>query len=91
MLYTEANTAVKLVPSPKCNWEQVVFCESVESRQLQHEVSACLRNVLGVSVASRRLDSQCKYALVACGVAHIYLRITSLRGYIEKIWVGNER
>jgi len=33
-----------------------------------------------------RVDSQCKYALVARGQADVYLRLPSKRGYVEKIW-----
>ncbi len=33
-----------------------------------------------------RIDSQCKYAVVARGQAHVYLRLPSKRGYVEKIW-----
>ena len=33
-----------------------------------------------------RIDSQCKYAVVARGQADVYLRLPSKRGYVEKIW-----
>lgn len=38
------------------------------------------------AVPTVRVDSQCKYALVARGQADVYLRLPSKRGYIEKIW-----
>ena len=33
-----------------------------------------------------RLDSQCKYAVVARGQAEVYLRLPSKKGYVERIW-----
>jgi 3'(2'), 5'-bisphosphate nucleotidase len=33
-----------------------------------------------------RLDSQCKYAVVARGQADVYLRLPSKKGYVERIW-----
>ena len=33
-----------------------------------------------------RLDSQCKYAVVARGQADAYLRLPTKKGYVERIW-----
>ncbi|MFG0306593.1 MAG: 3'(2'),5'-bisphosphate nucleotidase [Phycisphaerales bacterium JB040] len=33
-----------------------------------------------------RIDSQCKYAVVARGQADAYLRLPTRKGYVEKIW-----
>lgn len=33
-----------------------------------------------------RIDSQCKYAVVARGQADAYLRLPTRRGYVERIW-----
>jgi 3'(2'), 5'-bisphosphate nucleotidase len=33
-----------------------------------------------------RIDSQCKYAVVARGQADAYLRLPTRKGYIERIW-----
>jgi len=41
------------------------------------------REVIGESV---RLDSQCKYAVVARGQADAYLRMPTKPGYVERIW-----
>lgn len=41
---------------------------------------------LGIT-AVIQMDSQCKYAMVARGSAHIYIRRATRRGYREKIWV----
>lgn len=35
---------------------------------------------------SVRLDSQCKYAVVARGQADAYLRLPTKKGYVERIW-----
>ena len=43
-------------------------------------------NQLGVKQDSIKLDSQVKYAVVARGQGHIYLRIPTLEHYKEKIW-----
>ena len=41
---------------------------------------------LGISVEYARLDSQCKYAVVARGQADAYLRMPTRKDYVEKIW-----
>lgn len=61
-------------------------CESVESGHSDQEGSARLMASLGAVGAPRRLDSQCKYALVARGSADVYLRLPTRAGYEEKIW-----
>lgn len=63
-----------------------VFCESFESAHTAHGVSADVVRTLGVAVAPVRLDSQCKYAVVARGDAGVYMRLPTRRDYEEKIW-----
>ena len=41
---------------------------------------------LGLAVEYARLDSQCKYAVVARDQADAYLRIPTRKDYVEKIW-----
>jgi 3'(2'), 5'-bisphosphate nucleotidase len=41
---------------------------------------------LGAASIPMRLDSQCKYALVARGQADAYLRLPTGKPYVEKIW-----
>ena len=41
---------------------------------------------LGLAVEYARLDSQCKYAVVARGQADVYLRMPTRKDYVEKIW-----
>jgi 3'(2'), 5'-bisphosphate nucleotidase len=40
----------------------------------------------GPPAAPLRLDSQAKYAVVARGQAHAYLRLPTRKGYVERIW-----
>ena len=41
---------------------------------------------MGIIKEPVRIDSQCKYAVVARGDASIYLRLPTRPGYQEKIW-----
>ena len=65
---------------------QAVFCESFESAHTAHGVSAEVVQTLGVAVDPARLDSQCKYAVVARGEASVYMRLPTRWDYEEKIW-----
>ncbi len=65
---------------------QLRFCESVESGHSRHDWAGSVVAALGVLAAPRRMDSQCKYALLATGVAEVYLRLPTRPGYQEKIW-----
>lgn len=62
------------------------FCESVEKAHTNQSVSARIAAVAGLSPEPYRIDSQCKYAVVAMGEACLYLRVPTKRGYREKIW-----
>jgi 3'(2'), 5'-bisphosphate nucleotidase len=42
--------------------------------------------LLGIKKAPLRIDSQVKYALLALGMADIYLRIPRQKEYREKVW-----
>jgi 3'(2'), 5'-bisphosphate nucleotidase len=63
-----------------------VFCESVEAAHAAHSDQAEIAARLGISRPSVRIDSQCKYAIVARGDASIYLRLPRNRDYREKVW-----
>jgi 3'(2'), 5'-bisphosphate nucleotidase len=63
-----------------------MFCESVESGHSAHSDSARVADLLGITRAPFRIDSQCKYAAVARGDASIYLRLPTRKDYQEKIW-----
>ncbi|MBI2487063.1 MAG: inositol monophosphatase family protein [Deltaproteobacteria bacterium] len=62
------------------------FCESVESAHSSHSDAALITEILGVTAPPVRIDSQCKYAVIARGDASIYLRLPTRADYVEKIW-----
>lgn len=64
----------------------VRMCESVESGHTAHDASAEVLDRIGARSAPVRIDSQCKYAVVAGGRADAYLRLPTRPGYREKIW-----
>ncbi len=66
--------------------DEACFCESVESGHSRHDWAESVAQALGISKASVRMDSQCKYAAIARGDADIYLRLPTRPGYEEKIW-----
>lgn len=59
--------------------------ESFEPGHTSHGLSAALRAGLQLHPESLRVDSQCKYAMLARGDASLYLRKPK-EGYQEKIW-----
>ncbi|RME35308.1 MAG: 3'(2'),5'-bisphosphate nucleotidase [Gammaproteobacteria bacterium] len=61
------------------------ICESVESGHSRHDLSARVVEALG-GLPPLRLDSQCKYGVVARGQAHAYLRLPTRPGYVERVW-----
>lgn len=70
-------------------WEPgmpVSLCESVDSGHSDHAATAAIISKIGTTGAPARLDSQCKYAVVARGQADVYLRLPTTRGYVERIW-----
>lgn len=62
------------------------LCESVEKAHSSHDASSRILDRLGRHADPARLDSQCKYAVVARGQADAYLRMPTKPGYIERIW-----
>jgi 3'(2'), 5'-bisphosphate nucleotidase len=64
----------------------IVCCESVESGHSKQDRTAAVLAACGSAAAPVRLDSQCKYAVVARGQAHAYLRLPTKAGYVERIW-----
>ena len=62
------------------------FCESVEKGHSAHAWSEQIAQAIGIHADPIRLDSQCKYAVVAQGQAAVYLRLPTRKGYQEKIW-----
>jgi 3'(2'), 5'-bisphosphate nucleotidase len=65
---------------------RAILCESVETGHSAHEHTAAICARLGLTAPTVRMDSQCKYAVVARGDASIYLRLPRSAGYREKSW-----
>ena len=61
-------------------------CESVEAAHSRLDDTGRIVQHLGAQGTPARLDSQCKYAVVARGQAEAYLRLPTRRDYVEKIW-----
>jgi 3'(2'), 5'-bisphosphate nucleotidase len=61
-------------------------CESVEAAHSKQDDTARILEYLKSPAAPVRLDSQCKYAVVARGQADAYLRLPTRADYREKIW-----
>lgn len=72
--------------SPSTDPKEALFCESFESTHTSHGDTARVARHLGITKPSVRMDSMCKYAIVARGDATFYLRIPSQKSYVEKIW-----
>ena len=68
------------------NPANAVVCESVVAAHAAHSVQAGIARRLGISAPPYRIDSQCKYAVVARGEASIYLRLPRDTSYREKVW-----
>lgn len=62
------------------------ICESVEKAHSNQSDAARIVAELGGDPTPVRLDSQCKYAVVARGQADAYLRLPTRPGYVERIW-----
>ncbi len=62
------------------------ICESVEAAHSRIDDSGRIVEYLAAHGTPARLDSQCKYAVVARGQAEAYLRLPTRSDYIEKIW-----
>ena len=68
------------------NPADAVVCESVVAAHAAHSVQAGIAERLGITAPPYRIDSQCKYAVVARGEASIYLRLPRDTSYREKVW-----
>lgn len=61
-------------------------CGSVEKAHSKQSDTQRILEHLGEDHAPVRLDSQCKYGVVARGQADAYLRMPTGASYVEKIW-----
>jgi 3'(2'), 5'-bisphosphate nucleotidase len=76
----------KVEVAPTLNLQEIRIAESFESGHSAHGKSADIAATLGIQTPPLRIDSQCKYAAVACGDASLYLRLPVGEHYEEKIW-----
>jgi len=77
---------VPVSASPGSDLAHLRVCESVEAGHSRLDDTARIVEYLGAGGRPARLDSQCKYAVVARGQADAYLRLPTQRSYVEKIW-----
>ncbi len=82
----EATAAPQPVGARQDNDTALRVCESVEAAHSKHSVTARVVEAMQVDAESIRVDSQCKYGLVARGQADVYLRFPTDASYVEKIW-----
>lgn len=66
--------------------QPISVCESVESGHSRQDDTTRILEKLGPTREPTRLDSQCKYAVVARGQADAYLRMPTKQDYVERIW-----
>ncbi|HES60128.1 MAG: 3'(2'),5'-bisphosphate nucleotidase [Calditrichaceae bacterium] len=68
--------------------ELIRFLESVEAAHANHGLQGQIMDALGEKAQSVRFDSQVKYAVLAQGIAEVYLRLPNelKPDYREKIW-----
>ena len=79
-------SSAKIHVSDITDSQEASFCESVESSHSSHGDAEKIAEILGVTKPPIRIDSQCKYAVIARGDASIYLRLPTRKDYVEKIW-----
>jgi 3'(2'), 5'-bisphosphate nucleotidase len=87
--HTPANpsaTPVRLHVARERSVREMRVCESVEAAHSRQDETARIVEYLQSSGQPARLDSQCKYAVVARGQADAYIRLPTRADYVEKIW-----
>lgn len=82
----EGGNEVRISVSEPASLSAARFCESVEAAHSNQSEAAQIGQRLGIESSAVRMDSQAKYAAVARGDAHIYLRLPKSKSYTEKIW-----
>lgn len=65
---------------------EAIMCESAEAPDSSYEFSGKISRFLDITAEPVRMDSQCKYAVLARGDASIYLRPPPRKDYKENIW-----
>lgn len=88
MLWEQGNAIFDtlLEREPMGDHEPARLAESVEAAHTRQEIAERVMALAGPTRPAIRVDSQCKYALLARGDADVYLRLPSRKGYVERIW-----
>jgi HAL2 family 3'(2'),5'-bisphosphate nucleotidase len=76
---------IKLSVSAQNDPQMAIFTESFVSHGFAHALNTKIAQTLSVKAEPLRIDSQCKYAMVARGDSDVYLRLSSL-DYKECVW-----
>lgn len=76
--------AVRISVSNVSDPSEAWFVESLESSHSDHDASARIASILGISKKPVRMDSQCKYTAVARGDAPLYMRLPM--GRHQAVW-----
>jgi 3'(2'), 5'-bisphosphate nucleotidase len=79
---TEARLKVNEIADPA----KASFCESVEDAHSSHPHAVSVAAILGMPAPPLRIDSQCKYGLLARGDVSVYLRLPTEADYQENVW-----
>ena len=85
-LLTDDRSWTRIAVTDTADAATLRFVESVESGHSSHDHTARVKAALGIVSDTVRIDSQCKYAVVARGDAEVYLRLPTQAGYREKVW-----
>jgi len=78
--------ATRIIREDLREGQPISACMSVEKAHSSTDDTARVLERVGPAREPARLDSQCKYAVVARGQADVYLRLPTRKGYVERIW-----
>ncbi|KAI8816434.1 3',5'-bisphosphate nucleotidase [Fimicolochytrium jonesii] len=84
--FTSPEAFTRIHVSTASTASATTFCESVEAAHASHGDAIDIARKLGITKPSTRMDSQCKYGVIARGDAGIYLRLPANKEYVENIW-----
>lgn len=82
----DESSGIKISVSKCENASDIRLLESVEPSHSSHASSTQIAGMLNIAQKPIRMDSQCKYGVLARGEASLYLRLPTLKGYQENIW-----
>lgn len=82
----EPNAAPRRIQARTQATGPIQVCASVEKDHSSESDTDRVIAAIGGAGEPARLDSQCKYAVIARGQADAYLRLPTRKSYVEKIW-----